>query len=94
MTVQLSRTFQSFKKFFYFFEKTIDRIYTPMVYCRCTLWNIKIERKMEMASWERKLYRSIGKTITIERKNEKGETVKEIVKIGFGPYNKVPFNGR
>lgn len=49
---------------------------------------------MEMASWERKLYRSIGKTITIERKNEKGETVKEIVKIGFGPYNKVPFNGR
>ena len=47
-----------------------------------------------MASWERKLYKDIGKTKIIERKNEKGETVKELVKIGFGPYNKISFNGR
>ena len=56
--------------------------------------HVKNERKMEMASWERELYKNIGKTKIIERKNENGETVKELVKIGFGPYNKISFNGR
>lgn len=55
----------------------------------------KTKGKMKrMASWERKLYKNIGKNVVIEKKDKDGKIVKETVKLGFGPYNKIPFCGR